>query len=317
MKAAVIDDFGEENEIKTRSIPIPSLDEDEVLIRLDYAGIGSWDLFEREGGYARMLGLSNSFPYVLGSEGSGRIVDTGKVVSRFKTGDAVAAAGFLNPKGGFYAEYVAINENLVTHIPSLYDTREASVVLGIGVTAVRGLIDTLDIKQDEKICILGASGGIGHIAAQIAHGAGARVHAIAAGNDGVELMSNYGISKVCDGRAESIVRVLDEMNFKRFDKALILAGGELGAEVCRRMGPKGVAAYPSGVYPEPIGPGIIKKYNGDPDRGIIQRVYSVIEDYKIKPYIGGEFPLHEVALAHSFIKGHHLGKAVLRISSGT
>jgi NADPH:quinone reductase-like Zn-dependent oxidoreductase len=317
MKAAVIEAFGDESEIKTRSVPIPSLDGNEVLIRLDYAGIGSWDLFEREGGYARMLGLSASFPYVLGSEGCGRIVDAGKGVSRFKEGDVVAAAGFLNPKGGFYAEYVAMDEQLVTHIPSFYDTREASAVLGIGITAVRGLIDTLEIRKEEKVCILGASGGIGHIAAQIAHGAGTRVHAIAAGNDGVELLSNYGITKVCDGREKSIVRVLDEMDFKGFDKALILAGGELGDEVCRRMSPKGVVAYPSGVFPEPTGPGIVKKYNGDPDKSIIQRVVSIIEDYRIKPHICREFPLHETALAHSFIKGHHLGKAVLRIRSGS
>lgn len=313
MRAAVIERFGGESEFKTKMIPLPSLDDDQVLIRLDYAGVGSWDVFEREGGYARMLGLAPAFPYVLGSEGSGRVAATGKRVARFKAGDAVAAAGFLNPKGGFYAEYVAVDERFVARIPSAYGNREASAVLGVGITALRGLAYALDLQKNERVCILGASGGIGHVAVQLARGMGAHVHAISSGADGAALVAGYGIARNCDGRAENIAAVLDELEFDRFDKALILAGGPLGDELCRRMKPNGVAAYPSGVYPEPTGHGNIRIFNGDPDADIIRQLVSAIEEYGIRPYIGGEFPLHEAASAHRHIAGHHIGKTVLRI----
>jgi len=314
MKASVIDKFGDENEFKTKFIPIPSLDKDQVLIKLEYAGVGSWDVFEREGGYSRMLGIVPAFPYVLGSEGCGRIVNVGENVSRFKSGDTVTAAGFLNSKGGFYAEYVAVDERFVTHIPSFYDMREASVVLGVGITALRGLVYTLNIQKNDRICILGASGGIGHLAVQMACGLGAYVYAVATGKDGVELTKTYGVKRNCDGHAENIASILDEMDFNQFDKALILANSQLGDEICRRMGPKGVVAYPSGVFPEPTRHKNIQKYNGDPDAEIIRHLITMIEEYKIKPYISREFSLAEVAKAHRFITGHHLGKVALKIN---
>lgn len=314
MKAAVIEKFGDENGFMTSTVPLPSLDKNEVLIKLEYAGVGSWDVFEREGGYSQMLKIVPAFPYVLGSEGCGRIVAVGENVSRFTSGDTVAAAGFLNPKGGFYAEYVAVDEKFVTNIPSFYDMREASVLLGVGITALRGLLYTLDIQKNDRLCILGASGGIGHIAVQMAYGLGSQVYAIASGNDGVELIQKYGVNKVCDGHSENIVSVLDEMNFIQFDKALILANSSIGDKICQRIKPKGVIAYPSGIFPEPTGHNNIQKYNGDPDAEIIRHLIKVIEKYRIKPYISREFSLTEVSEAHRFITKHHLGKIALRIN---
>lgn len=314
MKAVIIDNFGDENEFKIRFVPIPSLDKDQVLIKLEYAGVGSWDVFEREGGYSRMLDIVPAFPYVLGSEGCGRIVKIGENVSRFKSGDTVAAAGFLNPKGGFYAEYVAVDERFVTHIPSFFDVREASVVLGVGITALRGLVYILNIQKNERVCILGASGGIGHLAVQMAHRLGAQVYAVATGKDGVSLIKTYGVNKICDGSSKNIVSILDEMEFTQFDKALILASSQLGDEICRRVKPKGVVAYPSGIFPEPTCHKNIKKYNGDPDADIIGHLIEMIEEYKIRPHISREYLLTEVSKAHRLITAHHLGKFSLKIN---
>ena len=68
-----------------------------------------WDIFEREGGFARIFGIEPKFPYVLGSDGAGTVAAVGEQVSRFKKGDRVYAAALTNPKGGFCeaAEYLA------------------------------------------------------------------------------------------------------------------------------------------------------------------------------------------------------------------
>ncbi|MEZ4516990.1 MAG: alcohol dehydrogenase catalytic domain-containing protein [Chloroflexota bacterium] len=80
---------------------MPDIDSGEALIKIEFAGVGSWEPFEREGGYVAMQGTSPSFPYILGSEGAGVIVAVGDDVDRFEEGDYVYAAGFLNPKGDF------------------------------------------------------------------------------------------------------------------------------------------------------------------------------------------------------------------------
>ena len=71
---------------------------------VEWAGVGQWDPFEREGGFARELGIEPKFPHVIGSDGAGTVSAVGNRVKGLKPGDRVYAFGFLNPKGGFYAE---------------------------------------------------------------------------------------------------------------------------------------------------------------------------------------------------------------------
>src|SRR4051794_40405455 len=108
MTAAAIDHFG--GEITPHQLPVPEVGADEVLIRVESAGVGVWDSFEREGGFAKWLGGKPRFPYTLGSDGAGTVSETGEKVKRFKKGDRVYAMALANPKGGFYAEYIAIKE---------------------------------------------------------------------------------------------------------------------------------------------------------------------------------------------------------------
>ena len=117
MRAVCIDRFGGPEALSLRTLPVPEIGPGEILIRVEFAGVGAWDPFEREGGYARMLGIEPRFPYILGSEGAGTIAAGGERVSRFEVGDRVYALGFLNPKGGFYAEYAAVDAGVVSPIP--------------------------------------------------------------------------------------------------------------------------------------------------------------------------------------------------------
>ena len=105
MKTAAINQFGPPSAIKVHERPVPKPGPGEVLIRLDTAGVGSWDSAIRDGTW-RPPGRTK-FPLVLGTDGAGVVVARGARVRRFRVGDRVYAYEFGNSKGGFYAEYVA------------------------------------------------------------------------------------------------------------------------------------------------------------------------------------------------------------------
>lgn len=253
MKAAILEKFGGPDELGLKEIPMPDIGPNDVLIQIDYAGIGEWDIFEREGGYTEMLGIESNFPYVLGSESAGSIVALGEKVTTFNIGNKVYAPGFLNPKGGFYAEYVAIDSEYVFQIPENLTLSEAGVITGVGITALRGLEDILKIKQDETILVFGASGGIGHLSVQLAKNMGARVFAVASGDDGVAMVKKLGIDDVIDGYKDDILSAAHLFAPSGFDAALITAGGEFAQKAVQCVRSNGRVAYPNGVQAEPRG----------------------------------------------------------------
>src|SRR5690606_38250934 len=91
MRAVAIDRFGGPDVLEVKSLPVPEPGPRDVLIRVAYAGVAEWDVYEQEGGFAGMLGGEPTFPYVLGSEGAGVVEDVGAEVERFGPGDRVYA----------------------------------------------------------------------------------------------------------------------------------------------------------------------------------------------------------------------------------
>ncbi len=312
MKAAVLHEFGDENQLVTEWIPIPQVDDHDVLIKVEVAGVGQWDIFERQGGYAKMLKLEAKFPYVLGSEGSGTIVSKGKSVKGFERGDKVMGIGFLNPKGGFYAEFAALEQKYVTHIPPSISVEEAGVISGAGITALRGLEDILQLKRDESVMIFGASGGVGHIAVQLAKQIGAKVLAVASGADGVEMVRKLGIENIADGYRNDLLSAAKAVEPEGFDAALFTAGGEITKTIMQSIKPGGKAAYPNGVYPLPTSEKIkVTAFNGEPDGDIISRFTNHVKMGNVKAHIDKSFSLENAFAAHLALQKHYLGKLAL------
>src|SRR5207302_9547522 len=119
-------------------------------------------------------------------------------------GDRVYALSLMNPKGGFYAEYVAVKAKDASPIPGNLTVEQAGVLPVDALTALCGLDDSLKLKAGESILIFGASGGIGHVAVQLAKRMGARVFAVASGADGASLVRRLGADEVVDGHKDDI-----------------------------------------------------------------------------------------------------------------
>lgn len=314
MRAAAIDRFGGLETIALQTLPMPEVGPNEVLIRVESAGVAVWDVFEREGGFAEMFGIKPKFPYVLGSDGAGTVAAVGEQAGRFKEGDRVYAAALTNPKGGFYAEYAAVNADNVSHTPDKLTTEQAGVMASDALTALRGLDETLGLKQGETLMIFGASGGIGHLAVQLAKRMGARVLAVASGDDGVALARQLGADVVVEGHTGDVAAAAREFAPDGLDAALVTAGGEAANRALKAVRDGGRVAHPNGVMPEPKVPtGVrLSKYDVAPSKEAIDKLNSLIEAGPFEVHVARTFQLEKAAEAHRALAEHYLGKLALR-----
>jgi len=315
MHAAAIDQFGGVDALKVQTLPVPKVGPDEILIRVESAGVGAWDPFEREGEFAKLFGTKPRFPYVLGTEGAGTVAAVGEQVNRFKQGDRVYAVRQVeNPKGGFYAEYAEVKADFAAHIPEKLSTEQAGVVLADAITGLRGLDDILAVKRGESVMIFGASGGIGHMAVQLAKRMGARVFAVASGNDGVALAKRLGADMVVDGHKDDVAAAARKFAPSGLDAALVTAGGEAAEKALTAVREGGRVAYPNGVEPVPKArPGVkVTAYDGEPDREVIEKLNRLIESGSFEAHVARSFSLAQAADAHRALDQHYLGKLALR-----
>ncbi|HET6204930.1 MAG TPA: NADP-dependent oxidoreductase [Planctomycetota bacterium] len=317
MRAAALDRFGGPETIRLQTLPLPEVGPDEVLIRIESAGVAVWDPFERQGGFAEMHGTKPKFPYVLGTDGAGTVVAVGKSVRRFKEGERVYAVALANPKGGFYAEYAAVKADNVSRVPEKLTTEQAGVMPSDAMTALRGLDDLLGLKKGETLMVFGASGGVGHLAVQLAKRMGARVLAVASGADGVALCRRLGADAVVDGRKDDAASAARGFAPDGLDAALVTAGGEAADRALSAMRHGGRVAYPNGVEPEPkVGAGVrLDNYDVVVDRGAIDRLNRLIEAGPFEALVARTFSLGEAAAAHRALDQHFLGKLALRPSA--
>jgi NADPH:quinone reductase-like Zn-dependent oxidoreductase len=314
MKAEVFDRFGPPEEMHLAEIPVPELGEEDVLIQVQTAGVGAWDLDLANGGFGRDQAR---FPMVLGSDGAGTIVARGPRARRFDVGDPVYATGFLNPKGGFFAEYAVVPEQQVELIPPGMSMAEAGVLAIDGLTALAGL-DQLQLAATQSLLITGASGGVGHLAVQLAKRLGVRVFAVASGPDGLELVHRLGADAAVDGRtADDVSAAAYSFAPAGLDAALVLAGHRtVGPLALVRRG--GRIAYPYGVDPAPSAmPGVsVKAFNGYSGGEAFRRLNDLIAMGPFRVAIGREYALEQAPRALRDVTRHHLGKLAIAVGSG-
>ena len=315
MRAIALDRFGGPETLKVQTVPVPEAGADEILIHVESAGVGAWDPFEREGGFVEVLGQKPKFPYVLGTDGAGTVAAVGENVKELKEGDRVYAAELGNPKGGFYAEYAVVKAENASPIPGELNMDQAAVLPSDALTALKGLEGVLRLQPGESVMIFGASGGIGHLAVQLAKRLGARVFAVASGEDGVNFVKRLGADAVVDGRSDKVLDAAREFAPDGIDAALVTAGGEATNRALSAIRPGGRVAYPNGVMPAPKPPAQAGSdaYDGEGGREAIDRLNELIEAGPFEVHVHRIFPLEEAAQAQAALDEHHLGKIALRV----
>lgn len=196
MSAAVIDQFGGIEKLQIRTLPVPEIGPDQVLIRIEATGLGAWDVEERAGEYVEYLGAP-TFPYVLGWEGAGTVVKAGSAVARFIEGDRVYAVVVPGSAGGrFCAEYAAVNAGDIAPVPPSLTMEQAAAMGWDALTALAGVEGALALEPGETLMVFGASGGVGHLALQIARRAGAHVLAMASGGLHVHVAQAFPLTDI-------------------------------------------------------------------------------------------------------------------------
>ncbi len=328
MRAVAIDRFGGPDVLSVRDFPIPEIKPNEILIRVASAGVGIWDIAEREGliakMYSQMYGIKSSFPYVIGSEGAGTIVKIGKEVEGFRNGDLVYGdIRARDPKAGFYAEYTAVDVERTSRVPSNLTVDQAGALPIDGATALRGL-DVLGVRAGEKLMIFGASGGIGHLAIQLAKRMGVEVFAVASGEDGMDLARRSGAQAVVDGHTGDVQASAKEFAPEGFDAALLTVqaqnprsmkeaenvlgtvrqGGRVACPYWSARAPKA----PPGVLMLPYG---LVDDKGKALPGLMSRLNDMIEAGPFEVHLDRKFSLDQVVDAHQALTSHHVGRFVI------
>lgn len=316
MNAVMIDRFGGLGVLKPGRRPMPEVEAGEVLIQVSYAGVGTWDPLEREGFFAKLLGQQPEFPVTLGTDGSGRIAAVGAGVDRFREGDIVYALASQNTKRGFYAEYVVIDADTVSLVPDGMPLDQAGAMPAAALTALQGLDDTLHITRGEALLIFGASGDLGHLAVQLAKRMGARVLAVASGDDGVAMVRELGADIVIDGKTADLAASARDFAPAGLDAVLGLVGGPGLDAAIAALRKDGRIAFPLGVTPEPEPrEGLDRRfYTMTPDASALVKLNEVIASGPFSVRIAQAFPLDQAMAAQQALGKRRVGKLILQVA---
>jgi NADPH2:quinone reductase len=314
MNAIVLDRFGGAGELTPRRLPVPEVGAGDVLIRVQFAGAASWDKQEREGQYDGAFGIPTAFPYVLGWDAAGTVAAVGREVTRFGVGDRVYAATVPAARGGCYAEFAVVEAEFVAHVPDRLPTDQAGAMAWDAVTALSGL-DVLSPQPGETLMVFGASGGIGHMAVQLARHRGARVLAVVSGDDGAELARRLGADHVVDGRRDDVPAAARSFAPDGLDAALVTVAGTAAEKSLHMVKDSGRIAWPNGLMPVPeTPPGVTaSSFDGDRSRSATDRLNAIIEATTFEVHLAATFPLEHARQAHLALDEHYVGKLALRV----
>ena len=311
MKAAALDRFGPPKVLTLQDLPVPKPGPRDLLIALHTAAVSGWDAEVRSGSW--WPGGRRKFPLVLGTDGAGIVVAKGGRVRRFRIGDRVWA---INPRRGFYAEYVVVNARHAGRVPRRLDLLRAGAAAATSLTALQGIDDALQVRPQETLLIFGASGAVGTVAVQFAKRRRARVLATARSAEATAFVRRLGADAVIDIRSRNAPDRLRELAPGGIDAALVLAGGDALERCLGLVRAGGRVAYPDGVEPEPRRRRKVRllTYNAVGGPREFARLERAVAEARLRVPIAAAYPLAQAAKAHARLeRGHVLGRIVLRI----
>ncbi len=325
MKAIVQDEYGSPDVLELRDIDKPEIGDDEVLVHVYAAGVGRdvWHVMTGLPYPIRLAGYGLRAPKnpVIGSDMAGVVEAVGKNVTRFQPGDEVFGIG-----KGSYAEYVCAREDKLAPKPANLTFEQAAVVAISGLTALQGLRDHGRVEPGQEVLIIGASGGVGTYAVQIAKAFGAQVTGVCSTTK-VDMVRSIGAEHVIDYTREDFAE-----GEQCYDLILDIGGNSSLARLRRALTPRGTLVIVGGETDE--------RWLGGTDRQIRALMLSpfvgqklgtfvssenhedmivlkeLVESGKVAPLIDRTYPLSEAPQAIRYLEqGHARGKVVLTVSN--
>lgn len=325
MKAAFIKQIGSPDTIVFGDLPVPSVSDNEVLVKVTSSAVDWVDTHIRSG----EIKVNLNFPFILGRDMCGTVEKVGSQVKEFKVGDRVwANSQGMNGRQGTYAEYVSVNQDFLHHLPKGVDEKKAVAVLYSGLTACYGLIAKAKLRIGETILVIGGAGNVGSALIQLAKARDCRVIATASSKEKADWCFSLGADHVIDhtkGDVEKeVLKIVPEgvnvhwdttrepdfekaVSVTAYDGRIIVMAGATAKPVLP-VGPfyrKNMSLV--GFTIDNISPEEMKNY--------ADIVNKCLTNDRLKGKIAGTMPLSKVAEAHKLQEAdkHIWGKIVLTV----
>lgn len=322
MKAIVQDRYGPADVLRFEDVDQPAVGDGEVLVRVRAAGVdpGVWHLMT---GLPTMIrfgyGLRRPKTRVRGRDLAGRVEAVGKDVTAFRPGDDV-----LGICEGSFAELAVARERKLAMKPPNLTFEQAAAVPISGLTALQGLRDAGRVRPGQRVLVIGAAGGVGSFAVQMARAFGAHVTGVCSTSK-VDLVRSLGADEVIDYTREDIASrpgrfdlILDTAGNRRLwhlrralsrRGTLVLVGGEGGGRV--------LGGFDRGLRAVALSPFVRQRLRmlisteGADD---LRALTDLIETGKVMPVIDRTYPLEQAAEAVRYLaEGHAAGKVVVTV----
>jgi NADPH2:quinone reductase len=333
MKAVVMTAEGGPEVLGWREIDAPAIAAPtQIKVRLRAAGVNPVDTKMRRRG----LFPPGRLPAVLGCDGAGVVVETGAAVTRFRPGDEVwFCDGGVGGDPGCYAEYKVVEQDVARVKPAALGFAEAAAAPLVLITAWEALFDRARLQAGQSVLIHGGTGGVGHVAIQLARLAGARVCATVGSADKAAHACELGADEVVVYGERDFVAAVNEWTGGRgVDVALDTVGGEVFrrsieavahyGDLVTLLDPGSDVAWREArnrnlrvgfefmLIPMLRGLAEARRRQGE----ILDRCREWCEEGLLKIEVARTLPLEQAAEAHRLIEqGHTRGKIVLEIAA--
>jgi NADPH:quinone reductase-like Zn-dependent oxidoreductase len=323
MKAIVQDKYGSADVLELTDIDIPVVGDDDVLLRVHAASahIGDWHFMTGLPYLFRIAGSGLRAPKarVRGTDVAGRVEAVGKDVTQCQPGDEV-----FGVCDGSFAEYATARQDKVAPKPANLTFEQAASVPTSGCTALQALRDKGKVQPGQKVLIIGAAGGVGSFAVQIAKAFGAHVTGVCSTTK-VDLVRSIGADEVIDYTRDDLAEV-----GQRYDLILDIAGNRSVSHLRRALAPRGQVVIVGGegggrwfggidrqLRAQMLSPFVSQKLGtliSKPNGEDLVVLNELIEAGKVTPVIDTAYPLSGVPEAIRHLEeGHARGKVVITV----
>ena len=322
MKAVFQKIYGRSDVLEYGDLPKPAISRRQVLVELRASSVNPRDWLIRSGKY-QVQWLVPAFPLVLGSDVSGVVVEVGADVRRFKPGDKVLA--LKNPAAGLgaHAEFTAVDEDALALLPDTLGFEEAGGMPLCALTAWQALVDIAGLQRGMQLLVIGASGGVGTFAVQIAVALGAVVTGVCS-EANQALVSRLGSHHTIDYKTQDFKAIPDRYDIV-FDTigreslkrcAAILKPG--GIYVSTIPSPKNIIASLTSKARQAVlkssrrcGVVMVKS-----DGVALKKIADLSQSHALTTVIESIFPLQEAKKAHDLSRSFRAkGKVILKIKA--